>query len=128
MRFFSVLSSIVIRNVNKRVPTQLRPFWTSPKGSQTVFFWCPTVKWSVALAGLCDVLNRQPRIISKNQTLALALSGVVWARWSMVIRPRNYNFMACNAVMFATQALLLWRSISSDLVKVWEDLQSARRV
>ncbi|BFF95230.1 mitochondrial pyruvate carrier 4 [Drosophila madeirensis] len=128
MKFFSLLYSIDVRNADKRVPALLRPFWTSLTGPQTVFFWCPAVKWSVALAGLCDVLNRQPQLISKNQTLALALSGVVWARWSLVIRPRNYNFMACNAVMSATQALQLCRSISSDLVKVWEDLQSARGV
>ncbi|XP_017153084.1 mitochondrial pyruvate carrier 4 [Drosophila miranda] len=128
MRLFSLLYGVVVRNVDRHVPAPLRPFWTSPTGPQTVFFWGPVVKWSVVLAGLGDVLNRQPHLISKKQTLVLALSGVLWSRWSMVIRPRNYNYMACNAVMSASQVVLLWRSISNDLVKVWQDFRSPRGV
>ncbi|XP_022221372.2 mitochondrial pyruvate carrier 4 isoform X1 [Drosophila obscura] len=128
MRVFSLLYGVVVRNLDKRVPALLRPFWTSPTGPQTVFFWGPVVKWCVVLAGLGDLLNRQPHLISKKQTLVLALSGVLWSRWSMVIRPRNYNYMACNAVMSASQTLQLWRSISNDLGKVWQDLSSARGV
>ncbi|XP_022221373.2 mitochondrial pyruvate carrier 4 isoform X2 [Drosophila obscura] len=124
MRVFSLLYGVVVRNLDKRVPALLRPFWTSPTDGLLL----GSCRQCVVLAGLGDLLNRQPHLISKKQTLVLALSGVLWSRWSMVIRPRNYNYMACNAVMSASQTLQLWRSISNDLGKVWQDLSSARGV
>ncbi|XP_017026023.1 mitochondrial pyruvate carrier 2-like [Drosophila kikkawai] len=120
MRTFTRLYGCLIRNADKLVPRLMRPLWLSPTGPRTVFFWGPVVKWCVVLAGLGDVFNRPPHLISKRQTLVLAFSGALWSRWSMIIRPKNHSFMLCNAFLSVSQCLLLWRSMNHNPDSEWK--------
>mmetsp|Transcript_14649 Transcript_14649/g.39218 ORF Transcript_14649/g.39218 Transcript_14649/m.39218 type:complete len:110 (-) Transcript_14649:1012-1341(-) len=72
-----------------------RAFLDHPAGPKTVFFWAPTMKWGLVVAGLADI-NRPVEKVSVPQNLALAATGVIWVRWSFVITPRNYNLAFVN--------------------------------
>ncbi|XP_039481438.1 mitochondrial pyruvate carrier 2 [Drosophila santomea] len=114
----SKLYNITIGTVDKFVPTAVQPLWQSPAGPRTVFFWAPFFKWTLVLAGLSDTLNRPAANISLNQCATLALTGLIWARYSVVITPRNYNLVAVNMAVFVIQGYLVakhlrWRSENS---------------
>ncbi|KAF9555636.1 UPF0041-domain-containing protein [Agrocybe pediades] len=70
-------------------------FINHPAGPKTVFFWAPFMKWGLVAAGLKD-LNRPADKLSVSQNLALAATGFIWVRWSLIITPVNYNLAAVN--------------------------------
>jgi hypothetical protein len=61
------------------------------------------MKWGLVIAGLGD-LSRPAEKLSLTQTAALAATGVIWSRYSMVslpslikvISPKNWNLFAVN--------------------------------
>ncbi len=72
-----------------------------PAGPFTIHFWAPTAKWLISAANIADV-NRPVEKMSVPQQTAVAVTGVIWTRYSLVITPVNYNLMAVNAVMACT--------------------------
>jgi hypothetical protein len=80
-----------------------------------VFFWAPLMKWCLVIAGVKD-LNRPADKLSVSQNLgaffryrtkhgyaerfslvpgtALAATGFIWVRYSLVITPVNYSLAA----------------------------------
>ncbi|KAL7741021.1 hypothetical protein ACLKA6_013459 [Drosophila palustris] len=107
----SALYNAVINSVDVMVPQVARPFWESPAGPKTVFFWAPLGKWTLVLAGLGDLLNRHPQVVSVNQSSILALTGLIWSRYSVVITPKNYSLLAVNFVVFLTQGWLVVKAL-----------------
>ena len=79
-----------------------------PAGPKTVFFWAPTMKWSLVVAGLAD-LHRPVETISVPQSTALASTGLIWARYSTQIIPKNYNLLTVNLFVAATGLYQLGR-------------------
>ncbi|KAH8325672.1 hypothetical protein KR067_003862 [Drosophila pandora] len=111
----SKLYNAMVNSVDKFVPNALQPLWQSPAGPKTVFFWAPLFKWTLVLAGLGDTINRPAHLISINQCGILALTGLIWSRWSVVITPKNYSLLAVNLAVAAIQSFLIakhlkWRS------------------
>ncbi|EDW64343.1 mitochondrial pyruvate carrier 2 [Drosophila virilis] len=111
----SLLYNGIINAVDKVVPTGARPLWESPAGPKTVFFWAPLGKWALVLAGIGDLIRRPPQNVSLNQSGSLALTGLIWSRYSMVIIPKNYSLLSVNVVVFLIQSFLIakhlkWRS------------------
>lgn len=49
-------------------------------GPTTVFFWAPTFKWGLVIAGIGD-LRRPPETISLSQTASLMITGAIWSRY-----------------------------------------------
>ncbi|TIA93636.1 hypothetical protein E3P99_00022 [Wallemia hederae] len=70
-------------------------FMNSAAGPKTVFFWAPLMKWALVAAGLKD-FNKPADKLSLNQNLALAATGFIWVRYSLVIKPINYSLAAVN--------------------------------
>jgi len=70
-------------------------FMNHPAGPKTVFFWAPLMKWCLVAAGLKD-LARPADKLSVSQNLALAGTGFIWVRYSLVIIPVNYSLAAVN--------------------------------
>jgi hypothetical protein len=70
-------------------------FVNHPAGPKTVFFWAPLMKWALVAAGLKD-LARPVEKLSVSQNLALAGTGFIWVRYSLVITPINYSLAAVN--------------------------------
>lgn len=98
----------LIRIVDKYVPPKLRPFWEHPAGPQTVFFWAPTFKWALVIAGISDVA-RPVEKVSTYQSTALAATGLIWSRYSLVIIPKNWNLFSVNLFLALTGIFQLGR-------------------
>ncbi|KAI9904282.1 hypothetical protein N3K66_000811 [Trichothecium roseum] len=69
--------------------------WESEVGFKTVHFWAPVMKWSLVLAGISD-FARPAEKLSFTQNFALTCTGLIWTRWCMVIKPKNYLLAAVN--------------------------------
>lgn len=91
----------VTTTVGRLVPQKLQPFWSHPAGPQTIFFWAPTFKWGLVFAGLADY-GRPASKLSTTQSVALAATGTIWARYSMVIIPKNWNLFSVNIFLGIT--------------------------
>ncbi|TNN15021.1 putative mitochondrial pyruvate carrier 2 [Schistosoma japonicum] len=102
--------------VDKRVPTGLKPIWDHPAGPKTIFFWAPTFKWLLVIAGLADI-NRPVQNVSLYQSAALAATGLIWSRYSMVIIPKNYNLLSVNAFVALTGLYQLARIAKHEYAK-----------
>ncbi|KAJ7594729.1 mitochondrial pyruvate carrier, partial [Mycena floridula] len=75
--------------------SKLTAFMNHPAGPKTVFFWAPLMKWCLVGAGVKD-LARPPEKLSVSQNIALAATGIIWVRYSLVITPVNYSLAAVN--------------------------------
>ncbi|XP_033193385.1 mitochondrial pyruvate carrier 2-like [Bombus vosnesenskii] len=91
----SAYQRLMIR-ISCLLPAKLRPVFLHPAGPTTVFFWAPTFKWGLVLAGLGD-MKRPPNTISLTQTASLMITGAIWSRYSLIITPKNYNLFSVNA-------------------------------
>ncbi|MES1904146.1 MAG: Mitochondrial pyruvate carrier 2, partial [Paramarteilia canceri] len=63
---------------------------------------------SLCLAGLGD-LRRPAEKLSLYQSSALAATGIIWSRYSLVIVPVNYNLFAVNIFVAMTGLYQLYR-------------------
>jgi len=106
--FSSIYRSLVALG-ERNVPAKLRPLWEHPAGPKHIHFWAPFAKWSLVIAGLGD-LSRPAEKLSLNQSAALAATGTIWARYSLVIIPKNYSLFAVNLFVALTGYLQLGRA------------------
>ncbi|KAL4073848.1 mitochondrial pyruvate carrier [Scleroderma citrinum] len=83
------------------VPSKFSVFLNHPAGPKTVFFWAPLMKWGLVAAGLKD-LSRPAEKLSVSQNIALACTGFIWVRYSLVITPINYSLAAVNFFVGST--------------------------
>jgi hypothetical protein len=87
---------------------------------ETVFFWAPTMKWGLVVAGLSD-MNRPPEKISVPQATALTGTGLIWSRYATQIIPYNLNLLVVNLFVAMTGGYQLYRKISYELNKPKEE-------
>ena len=66
------------------------------------------MKWSLVIAGLSD-LSRPAEALSVSQSGALAATGIIWARYSTQIIPKNWSLFAVNLFVGATGLVQLGR-------------------
>lgn len=66
------------------------------------------MKWCLVAAGLKD-LGRPAEKLSLSQNAALACTGMIWVRYSLVITPVNYSLAAVNFFVGATGMAQLYR-------------------
>ncbi|XP_037779018.1 mitochondrial pyruvate carrier 2-like [Penaeus monodon] len=104
----SAIYRAVIRTADKLVPPKMQPMWNHPAGPKTVFFWAPCFKWGLVIAGLGD-LTRPAEKLSASQSSALAATGIIWSRYSLVIIPKNWNLFSVNMFVAATGLYQLFR-------------------
>uniref|UniRef100_A0A8D8STE7 Mitochondrial pyruvate carrier n=1 Tax=Cacopsylla melanoneura TaxID=428564 RepID=A0A8D8STE7_9HEMI len=98
-----------ISAVDRFVPSKLRPLWEHPAGPKTVFFWAPAFKWGLVIAGIGD-LTRPPDKLSVPQSSALAATGLIWSRYSLVIIPKNWSLFSVNVFVAGTSIYQLSRA------------------
>ncbi|XP_068155435.1 mitochondrial pyruvate carrier 2-like [Drosophila tropicalis] len=110
----SKLYNGMIGAADKFVPAKLRPLWMHPAGPKTIFFWAPVFKWGLVAAGLSD-LARPADSISVSGCAALAATGIIWSRYSLVIIPKNYSLFAVNLFVGITQVVQLARAYNYQL-------------
>ncbi|OEL34628.1 Mitochondrial pyruvate carrier 4 [Dichanthelium oligosanthes] len=85
--------------------SKFQAFWNHPAGPETIHFWAPTFKWCLNVANVADFV-KPPEEISYPQQLALGTSGLIWARYSMVITPVNKAIML-TSILYAQRLLFL---------------------
>ncbi|KAI9678873.1 MAG: hypothetical protein M1829_001856 [Trizodia sp. TS-e1964] len=73
--------------------TIFQKMWNGPVGLKTVHFWAPVMKWGLVLTGASD-FYRPAENLSLTQNIALTCTGVIWTRWCLIIKPKNY-LLAC---------------------------------
>ncbi|KAK4753327.1 hypothetical protein SAY87_022125 [Trapa incisa] len=93
--------------------SKLQAFWNHPAGPKTIHFWAPTFKWVISIANVAD-FTKPPDSISYPQQTVVAVSGLIWSRYSMVIKPRNLNLLGVNMAMAGTGLYQLSRKILHD--------------
>ncbi|KAI7774570.1 hypothetical protein LA080_008209 [Diaporthe eres] len=104
--------------------------WDSPIGFKTVHFWAPVMKWALVLAGIAD-FGRPAEKLSLQQNGALTATGLIWTRWCLIIKPKNYLLAAVNfflGVVGVVQVtrIMLWRSSQKDIQTVGEAVAEAK--
>eukprot|EP00126_Sphaerothecum_destruens_P005700 Sdes_comp18971_c0_seq3m9501 len=86
-------------NLLTRFESKLSPksasFLNHPAGPKTIFFWAPLAKWCLVIAGIVDI-QRPVETMSLTQQVALAATGMIWSRYSLVIIPKNWSLFAVN--------------------------------
>ncbi|VVT58831.1 uncharacterized protein SAPINGB_P006406 [Magnusiomyces paraingens] len=70
-------------------------FMNSETGPKTIHFWAPVMKWALVFAGISD-MNRPVETISGTQQIALMATGLIWTRWCMIIKPKNFLLASVN--------------------------------
>ncbi|XP_065371051.1 mitochondrial pyruvate carrier 2-like [Calliphora vicina] len=113
-RLFTSAYNAVIGACDKIVPTSLQPLWMSPVGPKTVFFWAPVFKWGLVIAGIGD-LKRPAERLSLNQASTLAVTGLIWSRYSVVIVPKNYILLTVNLFVALTQGIQVARAVKYQM-------------
>ncbi|ORY52570.1 UPF0041-domain-containing protein [Rhizoclosmatium globosum] len=93
---------------SKAGESALSKFWNHPAGPKTIFFWAPTAKWGLVIAGLKDI-NRPVEKLSVSQQVSLTATGLIWTRYATVINPVNYNLMSVNLFVGATGLYQMYR-------------------
>ncbi|KAJ1296407.1 hypothetical protein BS78_01G298000 [Paspalum vaginatum] len=93
--------------------SKFQAFWNHPAGPKTIHFWAPTFKWCLNVANVADFV-KPPEEISYPQQLALGCSGLIWARYSMVILPKNWNLFSVSSALAATCTYQISRKIRKD--------------
>lgn len=106
----SVIYKNTVKTIGKYVPDKLQPLWNHPAGPQTIFFWAPAVKWGLVIAGLGD-LQRPADKISIGQSGSLAVTGVIWTRYSLAITPKNWSLFSVNFFVACTALYQIARAI-----------------
>ncbi|KAA8893169.1 mitochondrial pyruvate carrier [Sphaerosporella brunnea] len=75
---------------------------------RTVHFWAPVLKWGLVIAGISD-FYRPVEDLSVNQNLALTATGLIWTRWCLIIKPKNYPLAAVNLFLGSVGAVQVSR-------------------
>ncbi|VDK39432.1 unnamed protein product [Gongylonema pulchrum] len=105
------------------LPEFLKPSWDHPAGPKTVFFWAPTIKWCLVLAGLADMIRPADKLsfYQASENVALFATGAIWTRYSFAITPVNYNlasvnFFLCAVALFQLARIGFYEAFSEPLV------------
>ena len=84
-----------------------------PAGPFTIFFWAPLTKWALSASNLVDY-KRPTDKMSSMQQASLAMTGLIWTRYSFVITPVNYSLALVNFALFLTSSYHLTRVLIYD--------------
>lgn len=71
------------------------------------------MKWALSIANLIDYKRPVDKVSIPQQT-ALAVTGLIWTRWSFVINPINYNLAAVNLALACTGLYHISRKLVYD--------------
>ncbi|KAF9978905.1 Mitochondrial pyruvate carrier 2 [Actinomortierella ambigua] len=93
---------------NAVAQSSFQKFLNHPAGPKTIHFWAPAAKWALVIAGIGD-LQRPAEKLSVSQNVALAATGLIWSRYSLVIIPKNWSLFTVNMFVAGTGITQLTR-------------------
>ena len=94
--------------VFQKLPQRLQLYLLTSAGPLTIFFWAPAFKWALVIAAIAD-MTRPAEKLSVTQSTALAATGFIWSRYSLVIIPKNWLLFAVNIFVGATGLIQMSR-------------------
>ncbi|XVF81541.1 hypothetical protein PTKIN_Ptkin15bG0163200 [Pterospermum kingtungense] len=68
------------------------------------------------MANVVDISTKPAESVSYPQQAALACSGLIWAGYSTVITPKNWNPFGVSIAMVATASYQLSRKIQHEFI------------
>lgn len=86
-----------------------------PVGPFYIHFWAPLFKWSLSISNIME-LDRDLNQISLPQQTALATTGLIWAKYSLDIVPKNPSLFLVNFVLGLTGLWHVGRKVRAELV------------
>ncbi|KAL3714674.1 hypothetical protein ACJRO7_006559 [Eucalyptus globulus] len=99
--------------------SKFQAFWNHPAGPNTIHFWAPLFKWGITIANLAD-LSKPPEEISYPQQSALTINGLIWARYSSVITPKNWTLLSSSLGMASICTYQLARKLEHEFSSKYE--------
>ncbi|KAL3998366.1 Mitochondrial pyruvate carrier 4 [Acanthocheilonema viteae] len=112
--FYRILCQTGDKVLYPWLPSFAKVFWNHEAGPKTIFFWAPTFKWCLVMAGIAD-LKRPAEKLSIYQNAALFITGLIWTRYSFVIRPVNYNLASVNFFVSSIGLYQISRKIKHEV-------------
>ncbi|OAA75315.1 UPF0041 domain protein [Akanthomyces lecanii RCEF 1005] len=106
--------------------------WESEIGIKTVHFWAPVMKWALVIAGISD-FARPVEKLSFTQNFALTCTGLIWTRWCLIIKPKNYLLAAVNFFLglvgiVQVSRILMARGAGNEVAEVVEEVKEEAKV
>jgi len=99
--------------LNLRIPQKAKDLINHPAGPFTIHGWAPVFKWLLSISNILDY-DRPVDKISTLQQTALCTTGFIWARYSLVITPKNYSLFLVNFTLGLTGLYHLMRKIKAN--------------
>ena len=65
----------------------------------------PVMKWALVIAGISD-LARPAEKLSLTQNAALTTTGIIWTRWCLIIKPKNYLYVLLPSLLLLKRTLV----------------------
>lgn len=66
------------------------------------------MKWGLVLAGISD-FARPAENLSLTQNAALTATGLIWTRWCLIIKPKNYLYVPSRLLIVFPKGKRIWR-------------------
>ncbi|SBT78025.1 mitochondrial pyruvate carrier protein 1, putative [Plasmodium ovale] len=79
----------------------------------SIMFWAPLANWGFVLAG-CNDLKKLPMYVSEKMTAVLTVYSLLFMRYSLAIKPKNYILFTCHATNTIVQSILLYRKLKFE--------------
>ncbi|KAL2645236.1 hypothetical protein R1flu_012823 [Riccia fluitans] len=93
--------------------TRLTALWNHPAGPKTIHFWAPAFKWGLSIANIAD-FTKPTDMISYPQQSTMTATGLIWARYSMVVIPVLRQNLRERTLMAATGIFQLSRKFLAE--------------
>ncbi|KAL5719014.1 Mitochondrial pyruvate carrier 4 [Ranunculus cassubicifolius] len=101
--------------------SKIQAIWNHPAGPKTIHFWAPTFKWGISIANIAD-FAKPPENLSYPQQIVITATGVIWSRYSTVIKPKNWNLLSVSIAMAGTGIYQVSRKIRHDYLSDKEEV------
>jgi mitochondrial pyruvate carrier 2 len=101
-------------------------FFHPSYGWKSTHFWGPVANWGIVLAGVYDMNQKGPDVISIPMTTTLCGYSAIFMRFAWQVQPRNYLLFACHLFNESVQLTQLARRVKYDQeIAASADLQTA---
>ncbi|KYN94834.1 mitochondrial pyruvate carrier protein 1, putative [Plasmodium reichenowi] len=79
----------------------------------SIMFWAPLANWGFVIAG-CNDLKKEPVYISEKMTTVLTIYSLLFMRYALAIKPKNYLLFSCHATNTLVQSILLYKKLKYE--------------
>ncbi|CAC9699027.1 mitochondrial pyruvate carrier protein 1, putative [Plasmodium sp. DRC-Itaito] len=88
-------------------------FHNAKRNIFSIMFWAPLANWGFVIAG-CNDLKKKPIYISEKMTSVLTIYSLLFMRYALAIKPKNYLLFSCHATNTLVQSILLYKKLKYE--------------